>query len=365
MPADQTAGVVVIGSGAFGASTAYHLARRGADVVLLDQHALGLADLAARGGAHEQGRQDAGDGAASRRGRARRSRTSSRRWAARWASTARAASRRPIPRPARRASTRASTPRGSSTSRPSWSRPPSAEQLAPHFKPGRARAIGYVPSDGWLDPAKVASGFIARATELGARMHAVHAGARAPAGGRARRGRGDAEGRDQRARRRGRRGRVDGARGGGRGHRAAPRPGTPPALHHRADPGRRATPAHRAAPRGERLRAPRAGRPPVRRLRGPAPRDRRRSAWPRASTSPQLDLDLGRAPRARRRGDRALPGAAHRARGGAPRRRADDDARWPPDPRGACPASTASTSPRAAAWAGSASRPRRAARSPT
>src|SRR5437667_452300 len=37
----QTAAAVVIGSGAFGASTAYHLARRGADVVLVDQHALG------------------------------------------------------------------------------------------------------------------------------------------------------------------------------------------------------------------------------------------------------------------------------------------------------------------------------------
>src|SRR5262245_46230790 len=36
----QTADVVVIGSGAFGASTAYHLARRGARVALLDQHAL-------------------------------------------------------------------------------------------------------------------------------------------------------------------------------------------------------------------------------------------------------------------------------------------------------------------------------------
>ena len=32
---------VVIGSGAFGASTAYHLARRGAQVTLVDQHALG------------------------------------------------------------------------------------------------------------------------------------------------------------------------------------------------------------------------------------------------------------------------------------------------------------------------------------
>ena len=41
MPDMNTAGAIVIGSGAFGASTAYHLARRGADVVLVDQHALG------------------------------------------------------------------------------------------------------------------------------------------------------------------------------------------------------------------------------------------------------------------------------------------------------------------------------------
>ena len=38
----EEARVVVIGSGGFGASTAYHLARRGArDVVLLDRHAIG------------------------------------------------------------------------------------------------------------------------------------------------------------------------------------------------------------------------------------------------------------------------------------------------------------------------------------
>lgn len=41
MPAPKAAGVVVIGAGAFGAATAYHLARRGADVVVLDQHAPG------------------------------------------------------------------------------------------------------------------------------------------------------------------------------------------------------------------------------------------------------------------------------------------------------------------------------------
>ena len=38
----EEARVVVIGSGGFGASAAYHLARRGTrDVVLLDRHALG------------------------------------------------------------------------------------------------------------------------------------------------------------------------------------------------------------------------------------------------------------------------------------------------------------------------------------
>src|SRR5262249_59978324 len=48
--------------------------------------------------------------------------------------------------------------------------PREAERLAPHFKPGDARAIGHVPSDGWLDPAKVAIGFATRAGELGARL---------------------------------------------------------------------------------------------------------------------------------------------------------------------------------------------------
>ena len=37
----STADAVVIGSGAFGASTAYHLTRRGLKVALVDQHALG------------------------------------------------------------------------------------------------------------------------------------------------------------------------------------------------------------------------------------------------------------------------------------------------------------------------------------
>jgi 4-methylaminobutanoate oxidase (formaldehyde-forming) len=48
--------------------------------------------------------------------------------------------------------------------------PREAERLAPHFKPGLARAIAHVPSDGWLEPAAVASSFAERAGELGARL---------------------------------------------------------------------------------------------------------------------------------------------------------------------------------------------------
>ena len=40
-PGTQAVDVVVIGSGAFGSSTAYHLTRRGLEVALVDQHALG------------------------------------------------------------------------------------------------------------------------------------------------------------------------------------------------------------------------------------------------------------------------------------------------------------------------------------
>ncbi len=45
-----------------------------------------------------------------------------------------------------------------------------AERLAPHFKPGAARRILHVPSDGWVDPARVAIGFATRAGELGAQL---------------------------------------------------------------------------------------------------------------------------------------------------------------------------------------------------
>ena len=55
-----SADVVVVGSGAFGASAAYHLARRGARVAVLERLAARLADLAAGRGADEPGPGDPG-----------------------------------------------------------------------------------------------------------------------------------------------------------------------------------------------------------------------------------------------------------------------------------------------------------------
>ena len=64
----STADAIVIGSGAFGASTAYHLAKRGLDGRAGGPARAGLADVSARGRAHQQGRHDAHDGAPAPRG---------------------------------------------------------------------------------------------------------------------------------------------------------------------------------------------------------------------------------------------------------------------------------------------------------
>jgi 4-methylaminobutanoate oxidase (formaldehyde-forming) len=169
MPLSQTAGVVVIGSGAFGASTAYHLARRGADVVLLDQHALGSQTSPRAAGLTSKAdkvpvmarlRDEACEALANFEQEMGRSvgfqRSGSLKAAYTEAGEARLHEGLDI---ARKLDLEAEL-----------ISPAQAETLAPHWKPGRSRAIGYVPSDGWLDPAKVASGFIARASELGVRM---------------------------------------------------------------------------------------------------------------------------------------------------------------------------------------------------
>src|SRR5262245_54165400 len=168
MAAAETAAVVVIGSGAFGASTAYHLARRGVDVVLLDQHALGSQTSPRAAGLTSKAdnmpvmarlRDEACEALASFESTMGRPVGFHRSGSLKAAYTEAGEAR---------------LHQGLDTAKrldieADLISPAEASRLAPHFAPGRARAIGYVPSDGWLDPAKVASGFIARAAELGVR----------------------------------------------------------------------------------------------------------------------------------------------------------------------------------------------------
>ena len=146
MPA-QTAGVVVIGSGAFGASTAYHLARRGADVVLLDQHALGSQTSPRAAGLTSKAdnmpvmarlRDEACEALAHFESTMGRSVGFHRSGSLKAAYTEAGEAR---------------LHQGLDTAKKldieaELVSPARAEQLAPHFKPGRARAIGYVPNDG-------------------------------------------------------------------------------------------------------------------------------------------------------------------------------------------------------------------------
>ncbi|HSB42036.1 MAG TPA: FAD-binding oxidoreductase [Methylomirabilota bacterium] len=160
---------VVIGSGAFGAATAYHLARRGLRVTLVDQHALGsqtspraagLTSKADREPTMARLRHEACE--AFERFEAEMGRT---------VGFHRSGSLRAAYTEAAEARVRAAqeTARACGVeARVIDAR--EAGRLAPHFRPGAARSILHVPSDGWLDPAKVAVGFAARAGELGARL---------------------------------------------------------------------------------------------------------------------------------------------------------------------------------------------------
>ena len=165
----ETAAAVVVGSGAFGAATACHLARRGVDVVLVDQHALGSQTSPRAAGLTSQ--------AASLPVMARLRREACEAFERFEADTGRSAGFH------RSGSLKASyTEAGERRLRADLDLARSlgietrlvsadeARRLAPHFEPGPARAIGYVPSDGWLDPATVAVAFATRASALGARL---------------------------------------------------------------------------------------------------------------------------------------------------------------------------------------------------
>ena len=169
MASPSAVDAIVIGSGAFGSSTAYHLTRRGLRVALLDQHALasqtspraaGLTSKADTMSTMARLRDEACEALERFESEMGRSVSFHRSGSLRAAFTDAGVERVRIAQ---------ATAQGLGIE----ARPidaAEAERLAPHFKPGAARRILHVPSDGWVDPARVAIGFATRAGELGARL---------------------------------------------------------------------------------------------------------------------------------------------------------------------------------------------------
>ena len=168
---DATASVdaIVIGSGALGSSTAYHLARRGLKTVLVDQHALGSQTSPRAAGLTSQAdplpvlarlRREACDAFVAFE------REMGRSIGFHQSGSLRAAYTEPGEARVREG---LATAQGLGIEAILVT-PADAERLAPHFRAGAARIILHVPGDGWLDPARLAVGFAARAAELGARM---------------------------------------------------------------------------------------------------------------------------------------------------------------------------------------------------
>ncbi len=159
---------IVIGAGALGAATAYHLTRRGAEVVLVDQHAPGSQTSPRAAGLSQK--------AASTETMARLMIEATEALASFEQDTGRSIDFH------RSGSLKAAyTEDGEARMLADLERlrglgvqvelvsSAEAERLAPWFKPGEARAIGYVPSDGYLEPSTLPIGFMQRAVELGAR----------------------------------------------------------------------------------------------------------------------------------------------------------------------------------------------------
>jgi glycine/D-amino acid oxidase-like deaminating enzyme len=165
----ETAAAVVVGSGAFGAATACHLARRGLDVVLVDQHALGSQTSPRAAGLTSQAaslpvmarlRREACEAFESFEAETGRSVGFHRSGSLKAAYTGAGETRL-------RADLEIARGLGIEAYEISAA---DARRLAPHFEPGPARVIGHVPSDGWLEPATVAVGLAAHAAKLGARL---------------------------------------------------------------------------------------------------------------------------------------------------------------------------------------------------
>jgi len=169
MAPPSTVDAIVIGSGAFGSSTAYHLTRRGLRVALLDQHALasqtspraaGLTSKADTMSTMARLRDEACEALERFESEMGRSVSFHRSGSLRAAYTDAGVERVRIAH---------ATAQGLGIEARLIDAA-EAGRLAPHFTPGAARRILHVPSDGWVDPARVAIGFATRAGELGARL---------------------------------------------------------------------------------------------------------------------------------------------------------------------------------------------------
>jgi glycine/D-amino acid oxidase-like deaminating enzyme len=167
--ATNSADAIVIGAGAFGASTAYHLARRGLKTALVDQHALGSQTSPRAAGLTSKAdtmptmarlRHEACEAFERFESQMGRTVDFHRSGSLRAAYTDAAVERVRI----------AQATADSLGIEARLIDATEAERLAPHFTAGAALRILHVPSDGWVDPAKVAVGFATRAGELGARL---------------------------------------------------------------------------------------------------------------------------------------------------------------------------------------------------
>ena len=159
---------IVIGAGALGAATAYHLARRGADVVLLDQHALGSQTSPRAAGLCQQ--LASTDVMAALMHEAAVALASFEQETGRSIDFHRSGSLKAAYTEAGEARLFAELERARGLGvEVELVSAADAERLAPFFKPGDARAISYVPGDGYLEPSKLPIGLMQRAVELGAR----------------------------------------------------------------------------------------------------------------------------------------------------------------------------------------------------
>lgn len=162
--------VVVIGAGALGASTAYHLARRGAAVTLVDRHAPGSQTSPRAAGLTNTK-------AASSEIMARLTDEATETLARFEAETGieldfhRSGSVKAAYTEVGEARLLAdlNVARGLGIEVDVIS-PDAAHRLAPWFEPGSPRAIGYVPSDAYLEPSKLPIAYVRLATAAGARI---------------------------------------------------------------------------------------------------------------------------------------------------------------------------------------------------